>query len=55
MTLNFEKKAKITRKVAQIIWKEGISIGDFFDALEGQEDVLYGIIEGWQHTPDAED
>jgi len=37
-----DQKEKIVIEVAKTIWKHGISIGEFFNAIEGQEEVIYG-------------
>lgn len=57
----------IVMDMARYIWRKGITIGEFYEALgvqldaltaRGSEDVtarLSGIFDGWKNPPDPED
>ena len=53
--MELELRNKILLRVAEIIWENNLSIDDFSEAIKGQEDVLYGIIQGWANKPTSEE
>lgn len=52
--MDLELRDKITLAVAKIIWDNELSIDDFNQAIKGQDEVIYGIIQGWSNNPKAQ-